>query len=96
MQTIRELGPDDVEAFREIRLEALCLHPDAFGSVHAVEVQATLADFAAKIARGGLFGGFVDGRLEGIAGFSVPSAAQPQRNFGRDVCARGPSGQRFG
>jgi hypothetical protein len=76
MQIIRELGPDDVEAFREIRLEALRLHPDAFGSAHAVEAKETLADFASKIAHGGLFGGLVDQRLEGIAGFGVSSAAQ--------------------
>ncbi|PIT06525.1 acyl-CoA acyltransferase [Bradyrhizobium nitroreducens] len=76
MQTVRELEPSDVEAFREIRLEGLRLHPDAFGSVHAVEAKETLADFAAKIVRGGLFGGFVEGRLEGMAGFGVSSAAQ--------------------
>jgi ribosomal protein S18 acetylase RimI-like enzyme len=76
VRTVRELGADDVEAFREFRLEALRLHPDAFGSVYAVEVKETLVDFAAKIARGGLFGGFVDGRLEGMAGFGVSSAAQ--------------------
>ncbi len=76
MQTVRELAAADVEAFREIRLEALLLHPDAFGSAHAVEVRQTLADIASKIANGGLFGGFVDGRLEGIAGFGVSSLAQ--------------------
>ena len=76
MQTVRQLGPDDVEAFRDIRLEALRLQPDAFGSIYAVEVKETLADFAAKIARGSLFGGFVDGRIEGMAGFGVQTAAQ--------------------
>jgi hypothetical protein len=50
--------------------------PDAFGSAHAVEAKETLADFASKIAHGGLFGGLVDQRLEGIAGFGVSSAAQ--------------------
>jgi ribosomal protein S18 acetylase RimI-like enzyme len=76
MQTVRELVPDDSEAFRELRLEALSLHPDAFGSVYAVEVKDTVADFAAKIACGGLFGGFVDGQLQGMAGFGMSSAAQ--------------------
>jgi ribosomal protein S18 acetylase RimI-like enzyme len=76
MMTVRALEAADVEEFRTLRLEALRLHPDAFGSSYAEESQETLADFAAKIARGGLFGGFFEERLQGMAGFFVPNAAQ--------------------
>lgn len=76
MMSVRALEAADVEEFRTLRLEALRLHPDAFGSSYAEESQETLTDFAAKIARGGLFGGFVEGRLQGMAGFFVPNAAQ--------------------
>lgn len=76
MAVVRELVPEDAEEFRDLRLEALRLHPDAFGSLHEVEAAEPVADFAARIARGGLFGGFVDGRLAGMAGFFVDGAAQ--------------------
>jgi ribosomal protein S18 acetylase RimI-like enzyme len=73
---VRHLAPEDAEAFRKIRLEALRLHPDAFGSVYEAEVVETGSDFGAKIERGCVFGGFVDRRLEGMAGFSVSGAVQ--------------------
>lgn len=76
MRIVRELTVKDVDAFREIRLEALLLHPYAFGSVYAVEVEEPVSAFAQRVASGGLFGGFSDGQLMGMAGFSRPSAAQ--------------------
>jgi len=76
MHTVRELIPGDAGAFREVRLEALRLHPQAFGSAYTVEAREAVDDFAARIARGGLFGGFIDGQLQGIAGFSVRTEAR--------------------
>ena len=76
MRFVRELVFGDAEAFREIRLEALLLHPDAFGSVHAVEATEPISAFEQRITKGGLFGGLKDGLLMGMAGFGAQSAAQ--------------------
>src|SRR3954468_6872948 len=76
MAVVRELVPEDAGELRELRLEALRLHPDAFGSAYEVEAVEPVSAFAARIAKGGLFGGFVDGRLLGMAGFAVYDAAQ--------------------
>jgi ribosomal protein S18 acetylase RimI-like enzyme len=76
MRTVRELSVADAEAFREIRLEALRLQPDAFGSSLDAEASEPLADFRNRLSRGGVFGGFVDDRLMGMAVFSAFGAAQ--------------------
>src|SRR5262245_6108931 len=73
---VRELVPGDAPELRELRLEPLRLHPDAFGSTYAVEAAEPASAFAARIANGGLFGGFVSGRMEGMAGFAIADAAQ--------------------
>lgn len=66
---VRELSISDAAAFREIRLESLALHPDAFASSHEAEAAEPLDRFRDRLARGGRFGGFVNGRLVGVAGF---------------------------
>jgi ribosomal protein S18 acetylase RimI-like enzyme len=76
MAVVRELVPEDTAELRELRLEALRLHPDAFGSAYEVEAAEPMSAFSARVAKGGLFGGFIDGRLLGMAGFSVFDAAQ--------------------
>jgi ribosomal protein S18 acetylase RimI-like enzyme len=76
MAVVRELVLEDTGELRELRLEALRLHPDAFGSAYEVEAVEPVSECAARIAKGGLFGGFVDGQLLGMAGFSVNNAAQ--------------------
>jgi RimJ/RimL family protein N-acetyltransferase len=72
----RELVLGDAAELRELRLEALRLHPDAFGSAYAVEAAEPVSAFAARIAKGGMFGGFVAGSLQGMAGFQIVDAAQ--------------------
>jgi GNAT superfamily N-acetyltransferase len=57
--------------YREIRLEALQKNPEAFGSTFEKENAQPLSWFEAAIGRADIFGGFLDGRLMGIAGFSV-------------------------
>ncbi|MFO1048272.1 MAG: GNAT family N-acetyltransferase [Geminicoccaceae bacterium] len=73
---VRRLVPEDASELRELRLEALRLHPGAFGSTHAVEAAEPVSAFAARIAGGCIFGGFIAGRMRGMAGFSVVDAAQ--------------------
>ena len=69
---IRQLEHADLAAFRAVRLLALQLHPEAFGSSYEEESRYTLDEFARFIAPpGATFGAFADGRLIGIAGLYV-------------------------
>jgi GNAT superfamily N-acetyltransferase len=68
---IRRLEPADAALYREIRLEALQRNPEAFGSTFERENAQPLSWFEAAISRADIFGGFLDGRLTGIAGFAV-------------------------
>jgi RimJ/RimL family protein N-acetyltransferase len=66
---IRVLGPADAALFRDIRLEALHLTPEAFGSTHEVEAARPLEFFEGRLASSTVFGGFEGAALLGIAGF---------------------------
>jgi RimJ/RimL family protein N-acetyltransferase len=72
---IRILGAADAAAFREIRLEALRLNPEAFGSSVEEEQTRTAAAFTLRVAPDppdAVFGAFLDDtNLVGIAGFRV-------------------------
>jgi RimJ/RimL family protein N-acetyltransferase len=65
---IRRLLPADTTIYRDIRLEALRLEPEAFSSAFAVESHQSLAWFAARLDSGAVFGAFSGGVLVGIAG----------------------------
>jgi ribosomal protein S18 acetylase RimI-like enzyme len=81
--TVRPLVPADLPAYRAIRLDSLRLHPRAYGSSYEEEAAYTLDDFAARwpAPPGVALGGFVAGRLAGIAGLLVP-ARPKQRHKG--------------
>jgi RimJ/RimL family protein N-acetyltransferase len=66
---VRELHASDAEAYRDIRLEALRLHPDAFASTYEAEAAEPLGRFCDRSAKGGRFGGFMNERLVGVGGF---------------------------
>lgn len=70
---VRPLTADDYEALREIRLEALRLHPEAFAADPAQEAAMPKAEWLARLASAVSFGGFADGALAGIAVFSRSS-----------------------
>jgi GNAT superfamily N-acetyltransferase len=74
---IRPLRPDEAASYREIRLEALRLHPEAFGSSFEQEASHPLTWFAERLTGSVIFGAFRDGLILGTAGFMVQ--AGPKR-----------------
>lgn len=66
---IRQLGADDVVAYRRTRLAALADAPRAFGAVHAVEAARPLSDFADRLAAGVVLGAWIGGELVGTADY---------------------------
>jgi RimJ/RimL family protein N-acetyltransferase len=71
MTEIRRLLPQDAALYRDIRLEALRTEPDAFSSTFDAEQDQPLDTFAARLADSTVFGAFIDGELDGVAGFYV-------------------------
>jgi RimJ/RimL family protein N-acetyltransferase len=74
--TIRPLRPDEPELYREIRLEALRLHPEAFGASFEDEAARPLAFFEQRLTANTIFGGFVGQALMGTAGFMPEAGAK--------------------
>ena len=68
-RAVRRLTADDAAVFRDIRLEGLRLHPEAFASSFEEESAQALEWFADSLTRNAVFGAFQDGILQGIAGF---------------------------
>ena len=66
-QTVRQLGADDAQAFRDLHLEALKAWPAAFAMSFEEECDLPVETFRARLEQLIVFGGFVDGRLAGIA-----------------------------
>ena len=71
--TIRALAAPDLSAFRPLRLDALRLHPRAYGSSYEEEVEYSLETMGARwpVAPGVMLGGFVGDRLVGFTGLRV-------------------------
>ncbi len=81
---IRRLEPADAPAYRVARLDALRLHPEAFGSDYEDESRYSLDDFARLLSPppGVTLGAFVDGRVVGIAGVHVqPKLKQRHKGY---------------
>jgi RimJ/RimL family protein N-acetyltransferase len=66
---IRRLTPSEGAAYREIRLEALRLNPESFGSTFEAECARPLAHFSERVAGCPVFGAFRDAEIVGMAGF---------------------------
>lgn len=73
---IRRLGPADAAAYREIRLEGLERHPEAFGSTHADEAKLSPEDFVRRVVEVPTFAAERDGRLLGLAGLAIESSTK--------------------
>ncbi|HUB45932.1 MAG TPA: GNAT family N-acetyltransferase [Acetobacteraceae bacterium] len=67
---IRRLDGMDAHILRPVRLAALRLHPEAYGTAYEEEVQAPIDDLARRLLLppATMFGGFVGHSLVGITG----------------------------
>ena len=80
--TIRRLIPDDVEAYRAIRLEALTNHLDAFASSAEDFVLRSLTDLEAVLEQLVFFGATgADGRLVGIMAYDRGRKRESHRGW---------------
>jgi ribosomal protein S18 acetylase RimI-like enzyme len=70
--TVRRLNDADYDCMREIRLEALRLHPDCFSAELEVEEAFTREQWLSRLASAATFGGFTDNALNGIVIFAKP------------------------
>jgi ribosomal protein S18 acetylase RimI-like enzyme len=70
---VRRLVEGDYHALREIRLEALRLHPEAFCADLAQEEAMSKDEWLARLESAATFGAFSGDQLDGIAVFSRPS-----------------------
>ncbi len=71
---IRQLTQQDWQAFKNLRLEALTQHPEAFGSSFEEESTLTDVELQQRFSSCDLFGAFVHDELIGCAGFFVYSS----------------------
>jgi ribosomal protein S18 acetylase RimI-like enzyme len=76
---IRRLEPSDVDAFRAVRLDALRLHPEAFGAAYEDESALDREQFVERLSTPGLirFGAFDErGAMVGLIGLVMGSGAK--------------------
>jgi RimJ/RimL family protein N-acetyltransferase len=74
---VRRLGTDDVASYRDLRLEGLKSHPEAFASSWESEAEKPLSWWAERLKSSIVLGGWVDGSpLAGVAGFRVQDAVK--------------------
>ncbi|WP_119272955.1 GNAT family N-acetyltransferase [Taklimakanibacter deserti] len=72
---LRRLGASDAEAFRDVRLEGLRHHPEAFGSSWEEESERPLAWFEERLERNVVLAGCADDcKIRGIAALGVQDA----------------------
>jgi RimJ/RimL family protein N-acetyltransferase len=76
---IRRLEPSDVDAFRSVRLDALRLHPEAFGASYEDEITLDREQLLERLTMPGFarFGAFgAHGTLVGLVGLQLRSGAK--------------------
>jgi RimJ/RimL family protein N-acetyltransferase len=74
--TIRPLRVDEAVMYRDIRLEALRLHPERFSASFEQEAARPLAFFEDRLTGNVVFGGFRDDVLLATAGFRIQPGAK--------------------
>jgi ribosomal protein S18 acetylase RimI-like enzyme len=71
--SIRRLEPVEAPLYRELRLEALRLHPYAYGSTFEFESAEPLDFFERRLGTSEVLLGSIDGTAMGTARLSIPS-----------------------
>ncbi len=71
--TIRRLEPSDAPLYRELRLEALRLHPHAYGSTFELESAEPLDFFERRLGTSEILLGSIDDAPMGMARLSIPT-----------------------
>ena len=72
--TVRRIIESDLDDFRELRLEGLRLHPEAFGASYGECSQKPMQFFAEQLLTSHVIGGFdVNNSLQGMIGVSSNS-----------------------
>lgn len=66
---IRQIGHQDLQAYKALRLEMLAKHPESFGGSVEETKAMTDKDLLAWLGKSTLFGAFDNERLVGTAGF---------------------------
>jgi ribosomal protein S18 acetylase RimI-like enzyme len=66
---VRRLAPSEGAAYREIRLEALRLNPESFGSTFEAESVRPAEHFSGRVAQCPIFAAFRGVEIVGMAGF---------------------------
>ena len=69
--TLRALTPDDWQIWKEIRLESLKIHPEAFGSSYEESSQMADDSFRRALQDTFVFGAFKEQELIGVARFAA-------------------------
>jgi RimJ/RimL family protein N-acetyltransferase len=79
---VERLTGADAAAYRELRLQALRDHPEAFAACFEEEAARPPEWFAARLDAGAVFAGWRagDARPAGMAGLFVPEGAKTQHN----------------
>jgi ribosomal protein S18 acetylase RimI-like enzyme len=74
---VRPLEASDVAEYRELRLEGLRAHPEAFASAWESEVEKPISWWGERLKTATVFGGWVNNSpLFGIAGFAVQNGVK--------------------
>jgi RimJ/RimL family protein N-acetyltransferase len=74
---LRRLETDDVASYRELRLEGLKNHPEAFASSWELEAEKPLPWWAERLKSSIVLGGWVDDSpLVGVAGLRIQDAVK--------------------
>ena len=68
--SVRQLTAADVESLRELRLEGLRLHPEAFGSTYDFEKDQPLDRYTGWPTNSAVFGAYQNSELIGTASFT--------------------------
>lgn len=76
LPSIRRLLPADAALYRDIRLEALRLNPEAFGSTFERESAQHLAWFEDRLRSSQVFGALDANALVGVCGYYIPEGTK--------------------